>query len=241
MPMHDWTRVTANEYHFFHGRWLFAMCDHLNAGLLPKGYSAYGEQVVVPHIPDVLPLRSRQRTPTKGGSRNGTAVLAKPATQTWQRATEETIRPQRRIAIRHNSGKEVVAAIELFSHANKKTQADFEAFVVKCLNYFYTGIHLLLIDPFAPSRRDPDGMHAAIWQRFGQVPRVLPDDTRRAAVSYSAGKKVAVYLEPFGLNDPVPDMPLFLLPTKAVTVPLEASYTEAWNHMPDDLREQFVD
>jgi hypothetical protein len=81
-------------------------------------------------------------------------------------------------------------------------------------------------------------MHAAIRRQFGQTPRLLPDDTCRVAVAYSAGKKVTVYLESFALGEPIPPMPLFLLPTQAVTVPLEATYTEAWSKMPTDLREQ---
>lgn len=35
MPMHDWTRVDANAYHHFHGRWIYAVSDALNAGGLP--------------------------------------------------------------------------------------------------------------------------------------------------------------------------------------------------------------
>lgn len=165
-------------------------------------------------------------------------MLAKPTTRPWQRATEDTVRPQRRIAIRHNSGRDVIAAIELISPANKRSRDDFQAFLTKCLNYLYSGIHLLLIDPFAPGNRDPDGMHAAVWEQFGQTPRAMPDATRRAAVAYSAGKKVAVYLESFAVGEPISDMPLFLMPTKCVTVPLEATYTEAWSKMPGDLRDQ---
>jgi hypothetical protein len=115
MPMHDWTKVDANEYHFFYGRWLFAICDCPNGGLLPAGNSAYGEQVVVPHTPDVLTSRDRRHSPPKTASRNGAAVLAKPSTRAWQRATAHTVRPQRRIALRHSSGKDIVAAVELIS------------------------------------------------------------------------------------------------------------------------------
>jgi len=38
--MHDWTRVDPNEYRSFHGSWVCALYDALNAGLLPAGYYA---------------------------------------------------------------------------------------------------------------------------------------------------------------------------------------------------------
>ena len=40
MPMHDWTRVKAGTYHNFHYRWIAAIMDRLNAGLLPAGFFA---------------------------------------------------------------------------------------------------------------------------------------------------------------------------------------------------------
>lgn len=44
MPMHDWKRVPKTIYHPFHQRWTISICDALNAGLLPQGYSALVEQ-----------------------------------------------------------------------------------------------------------------------------------------------------------------------------------------------------
>jgi hypothetical protein len=38
MPIHDWARVPAGTYHFFHQRWISAIADALNAGGLPEGY-----------------------------------------------------------------------------------------------------------------------------------------------------------------------------------------------------------
>src|SRR5262249_53921156 len=35
--MHDWTKIDPNDYHHFHGRWIFAITDALNGGLLPNG------------------------------------------------------------------------------------------------------------------------------------------------------------------------------------------------------------
>ncbi len=43
MPVHDWTRVRAGTFHFFHQRWIAALCDALNLGGLPDGYFAMSE------------------------------------------------------------------------------------------------------------------------------------------------------------------------------------------------------
>lgn len=55
MPVHDWSRVDANVFHHFHQRWTIAICDTLNAGLLPPGYSALVEQ----HAGGLIPLAAR--------------------------------------------------------------------------------------------------------------------------------------------------------------------------------------
>jgi hypothetical protein len=43
MPIHDWTRVGAGIFHHFHQRWLAAISDALNSGLLPPEYYALAE------------------------------------------------------------------------------------------------------------------------------------------------------------------------------------------------------
>jgi hypothetical protein len=45
MPVHDWTRVTAGIFHHFHHRWIAAISDSLNAGLLPSDYHALSTPV----------------------------------------------------------------------------------------------------------------------------------------------------------------------------------------------------
>ncbi|TWU41343.1 hypothetical protein Q31b_27870 [Novipirellula aureliae] len=40
MPLHDWTRVRSGIYHNLHCRWIAAIMDRLNAGVLPSGLVA---------------------------------------------------------------------------------------------------------------------------------------------------------------------------------------------------------
>src|SRR5262249_54936277 len=60
MPVHDWTRVEAGIFHHFHHRWITAITDALNAGLLPNEYYALAEQQAAGFGPDVLTLQSAQ-------------------------------------------------------------------------------------------------------------------------------------------------------------------------------------
>ena len=56
MPMHDWTRVDANDYHALHVVWLGALQGVLNNGILPPGYFALAERQTPPVVADVLTL-----------------------------------------------------------------------------------------------------------------------------------------------------------------------------------------
>ncbi len=62
MPMHDWKRVPPTIYHHFHQQWTISICDALNAGLLPSGYSALLEQSSSGLDPDVLAVQRQSST-----------------------------------------------------------------------------------------------------------------------------------------------------------------------------------
>src|SRR5439155_15811635 len=57
MPVHDWTRVEAGIFHAFHHRWISAISDALNEGILPEDYYALPEQHAAGFGPDVLTLQ----------------------------------------------------------------------------------------------------------------------------------------------------------------------------------------
>ena len=45
MPIHDWTRLEAGDFHDFHQCWVVAIRNALNGGLLPPEYMAMAEQI----------------------------------------------------------------------------------------------------------------------------------------------------------------------------------------------------
>src|SRR5947199_8082562 len=114
MPIHDWTRVDANLFHHFHQAWTITLCNALNRGLLPKGYSALVEQHAAGVVPDVLAVQRRPRTNRPAAPTGGNVVTATPPKAQYViRAQEETLANRgNRITIRHPLGR-VVCVIEI--------------------------------------------------------------------------------------------------------------------------------
>ena len=91
---------------------------------------------------------------------------------------------------------------------------------------------MLLVDLFPPGRHDPQGMHAAIWERFDDEPYRLPPDELFTLASYAAGPCTTAYLEHLAVGAVLPEMPLFLTSDRYVNVPLEATYAAAYRGLP---------
>ena len=93
-------------------------------------------------------------------------------------------------------------------------------------------IHVLIIEPFPPTKRDPKGVHAAIWEAVEDQTFDPPADKPLTTVSDECELVTRAYIEPFAVGDPVPDMALFLEPETHIVVPLEDTYAVSWRAMP---------
>lgn len=239
MPMHDWSQVQAGIYHNFHYRWIAAIMDRLNSGLLPKGMIAMAEQIIGGPEPDVVTLqRNDVAFPSTSG---GTAVLTEappqPKTQFVIPADVERYAARaKRVVVRHSVGK-VVAVLELITPGNKHTRRAMGSFVERKVNLLDDGINLLVIDPFPPSTRDPQGIHKAIWDEITDDPFALPEDRKLTLAAYQAAPIKTAYIEPFAVGQPIPDMPLFLHNNFYINVPLEQTYMDTWAVLPEMLRD----
>jgi hypothetical protein len=213
-----------------------AIGDALNAGLLPPGYPALVEQVTGRPIPDVVALESRE---SKGAPLDaGIAVAAAPPSARMIARIERINYARRadRLVIRHGRGK-VVAIIEIVSPGNKSGSAALRAFVEKAADILNQGISLLVVDLFPPTSRDPQGIHKAIWDQFTDDPfDVLPGKPLIAA-SYLGGDFPTAYVDPLGVGDTLPSLPIFLSESRYIPAPLEETYQEAWAHFPSMLKE----
>jgi hypothetical protein len=97
-------------------------------------------------------------------------------------------------------------------------------------------VHLLIVDPFPPGPRDPNGVHAAIWDQVQDVPFQPLADQPLTLVAYECDLTTRAYIEAIAVGQPLPDMPLFLEPNGCVMVPLEATYETAFAVMPKRWR-----
>jgi len=236
MPAHDWTHVQSGLFHHFHQDWCTQIARSLNAGVLPKGVYALVEQRVDGPEPDVIAVQSKQQPKSGGG---GTATLTAPKTKLANRTLSDAARyaaRANRISVRHPLGH-VVAVIEVVSPGNKDSKHAIRAFVAKAVAFLRAGVHLLIIDLFPPSDRDPQGVHAAIWDELATPPFTLPDGLPLTLVSYQVAEDTVAHIEPIAVGDPLPDMPLFITPEAHVLVPLEATYAATWDAAPEPLRD----
>lgn len=248
MPMHDWTRVPAGIYHDFHNAWITELRSSFNAGLLPPDYYALGEQRAGDVGPDVLTLHAEQdddATDTvdtysvNGGSGMIAVAQSPPKVRISQEAAEDAafyLSRQRAIVIRHVSGDRVIAVLEIVSPANKHSRRTLDDFVDKAVDSLREGIHLVIIDPFPPTRNDPSGMHAAVWERLMAGRYDPPADLPLTLVSYCARHPITAYIEPIRVGNELVDMPLFLTTAHYVPAPLEMTYMQAWSGVPQRWR-----
>jgi hypothetical protein len=236
MPIHDWTRVKAGTFHHFHQRWIGALGDALNTGLLPAGYFALADQKTGGPEPDVVTLRLPQ-PPGARPEAGGIAVTSVPPKTRFRLESDAANYARRadRLTIRHDDG-DVVAVIEIVSPGNKDSIHAVRAFSRKAVALLQAGIHLLVVDLFPPNRRNPQGIHKVIWDRIRDDPFALPSDKPQTLAAYSAGAATVAYVEPVGVGDPLPDMPIFLTPDHYVACPLEATYQTAWGVFPGPLK-----
>jgi hypothetical protein len=235
--IHDWSRVDAGIFHAFHHDWITEIARALNRGLLPAAYYALPEQIAGGLGPDVLTLRrpGTNGTPPAVTSPDGGVALAVAPPKVRIRMRSEANRyaaKAKAITVRHVSNHQVVAMVEIISPGNKNNQNGLNAFVRKAQEALAAGIHLLLVDLFPPSVRDPKGIHRAVWGEDCGDDYALPADKPLTCVSYIGGADAEAFVELVAVGDALPEMPLFLTPEVYVSVPLEATYQAAWDGLP---------
>ncbi len=235
MPIHDWTRVRANQFHHFHQSWTTAICNTLNAGQLPSGYFAMIEQKAGGPEADVITL---DLSPPAGAMPPGGLAVAEVPPKTQFVARSEAAhyaRKANRITVRHPDG-DVVAIIEIVSPGNKDSRHAIRAFARKAIGLLYAEVNLLIVDLFPPGPRDPQGIHKVIWDRLQDQAFELPADKPLTLAAYAVGREIDAYVQPVAVGDSLPDMPIFLTADHYVLCPLESTYQTAWSQFPAPLK-----
>jgi len=235
MPIHDWKRVEAGIFHDFHHAWIEEIKRVLNDRILPQDYYAMAEQQTPPFGPDGLALQSLVSDDSSTSTGNvATVPLTKPyAKITAQSDAEFLCRRKSIIAIRHISDDRIVAMIEIASPGNKAGKVVFQEFLNKVCSLLNRRIHLLLLDLFPPTRRDPHGIHASIWQLVeGDVEFLPPSGKPLTLVAYESSTTIKAFIEPVAVGEVLPDMPVILEPGGAVELLLEGTYQAAFAALP---------
>lgn len=242
MPIHDWQCVPLGLYHHFHQVWAVTLVDHLNAGLLPSDFYALVDQRAIGLIPDVLTLKQVPGSPRPARS-SSTLVVAFPSPRAAyvSRQSERELYATRanRVAVRNSLG-ELVAVIETVSPGYKDSRHALRSFVAKATELLTNGIHLLVIDLFPPTPRDPQGFHKAIWDEIREEGFELPAAKRLTVAAYDAGEPKVAYVEPVAVGEPLPSIPIFLEPGRYLPAPLEVSYQETWDRCPEALQQAVI-
>jgi hypothetical protein len=239
MPVHDWTRVGAGIFHHFHQDWVPGIARALNAGRMPTGYYALAEQAAEGPRPDVIALEATQPADSaidlRGMEERAVAVLEHPPKVRFTAEQERDIYAESadRVAIRHASGDRVVAFIEIVSSGNKHTAHALQKFVEKLDEAWDQGIHLLVVDVHPPGKYDPRGIHAAFWGLRSEESHGVTADEPFGLAAYRIDEVPRCYFERVAVGQSLPDMPAFLTPLHYVNVPLEQTYMDSYNAMPD--------
>ena len=164
MPMHDWTKVPAGLFHHFHQHWTIELASALNRGRLPEGVDAIVERRSGPLEPDVV-VSGTQLPPQPNELIGGMTTRERPAAQIIRRNDRFFYSEKaNRVVIRQQLG-EVVAVIEILSPGVKDGLA-IHRFVENMVAFLREGVHVLIVDLFPPTLRDPYGIHKLIWDGF---------------------------------------------------------------------------
>ena len=242
MPIHDWKRVPAGIFHHFHHAWIEELSRFLNRGMLPSGYYALAEQLASGLGPDVLALHRPSKDTGKREPPRGGVALAERMPKVRFHAGEEARAysdKAKAVVVRHASDHEVVAMIEIVSSGNKSSQSRINSFVYKAQEALAAGIHLLIADLFPPTPRDTEGIHRLIWDDRDD-PFAFSADKPLTCAAYLGDPEPQAFIEPVGVGDSLPEMPLFLTSEVYVPVSLEATYQAAWNEFPSVWREVLI-
>ena len=195
MPLHDWSRIPSGLFHHFHQDWSIEITRMLNRGRLPKGLSALVEQRAGPKEPDVLAIEDRVQRKSGSEESGVLATMERPVTRIVRRTTKQIYATRaNRIVIRHRLGR-IVAVIEIVSPGSKDSRAALGDFVDKTIDFLRKGIHVLIVDLFPPTPRDPFGIHKAIWDQITEEDFQLSEGKDRILVSYDGAEEKTAYIE----------------------------------------------
>ncbi len=209
----------------FHSSWATFIAQQLNRGLLPKNC------VAEVHVSLGVQLEADVTAEQEPGHDNGAEGGA--ATAVWAPP-----RPTRNVpvdfadidlfeiqVVREDRDWRVVAAIELASPANKDRPDSRRAFAAKCLAYLQQGVGVVVVDVVTERTAN---LHAELFAVLGRDAGVSGGLPLYVAAYRTLTRRrkcrLQAWVEPLALQAPLPTVPLWIDPARAIPLDLEVSY-----------------
>jgi hypothetical protein len=237
MPLRDHFHppISArSSWEGFHGGWPMAIVQRL-APLLPAEYTAEPRvHLGTYHEIDVCTFEDDE--PKQPGSTSG-GDAGVVATATWA-PPQPTLTVEVDLGEEYDyevlvydqsRGRQLVAAVELVSPANKDRHESRRAFVTKCAALFQQGVCLSIVDLVTTRHFNLYTELLAHVHRsdpaFGPKPPWLYAVTCRRRTN-GRTPRLESWAYPLAVGQPLPTLPLWLSEELAVSVELEASYED---------------
>ncbi|OAI40752.1 hypothetical protein AYO40_04400 [Planctomycetaceae bacterium SCGC AG-212-D15] len=236
MPLLDHFHPPLNVHRHaegFHNFWASAIAGHLTRHVLPKNYIAEPQIHVGGRVEvDVATFeQATSRTSSIPGGNGGVAV------ESWAPPATSLVMPAffsdelEILIFETEGGLTLVAAIELVSPANKDRPETRRAFAVKCANFLYQGIGLVIVDIVSSRHANLHDTLIDLLQqpesfRFPDAP-FLYATAYRPARREPGGDQIDIWQAPLTVGHTLPTMPLALRGGPTLPLDLETSYSEA--------------
>ncbi|MEO8497938.1 MAG: DUF4058 family protein [Planctomycetota bacterium] len=235
MPLHDHFRPpiwNKASWEGFHGMWPATMVQEL-VKILPEQFVAeprvhLGSNYEI----DVCAFESDEFSTARGSIEHGAAVVA---TATWA-PPEPTLSVEvdptefyeyEVLIFDHSRGRQLVAAIEIASPANKDRPETRQAFVAKCAALLQKRICVSIVDLVTTRQFN---LYCELLDIFCQTdPTFMPTPPATYAVTCHSRKvgqhsRFETWAYPLVVGQPLPVLPIWLEENLAVSLELEASY-----------------
>jgi len=232
MPLRDHFHSPLSDrfpWNEIHGQWPGEMVRHLLT-LLPQGFrAAPTARPGTPFEIDVGTYDERTKYPRHQPDREGeTATLVAPSpTLSVVGEFNEEDDYEVRVYEDDETGRTLVAAIEIVSPANKDRPTNRAAFVTKCAALLSRGVCVSIIDLVHTA---PANLYADLLDTIGHSD---PSDAAKSP-TYAAtirnrnegSAAVETWAYPLEIGSPFPTLPIWLDETRNVLLDLETSYSE---------------
>ena len=248
MPLRDHFRPPVSNkssWEGFHAMWPASIVQHLRK-LLPPGYIAeprvrLGTAMEI----DIgaLELENAPYSSATHSQGNGTsATNGGAATATWTASDPtiavETDPPEEYEYAVHifdlERERQLVAAIELVSPANKDRPESRESFVAKCAALLRKGVAVSIVDLVTIRQFN---LYAQLMQFIRHPDRTMSLDKPSIYAAscrwptLGTRAKLEAWSHPLVIGRPLPTLPLWLGPELVVSLNLEPSYEQACNDL----------